>query len=86
MADEILYETEGHVATITMNRPRKHNAMNPELIQGLRDAFARAKADRDVRAVLLTGAGDRAFSAGADLKERAGMSENEVRRYISTIS
>ena len=71
MADEILYETEGHVATITMNRPRKHNAMNPELIQGLRDAFARAKADRDVRAVLLTGAGDRAFSAGADLVRMA---------------
>ncbi len=71
MADEILYETEGHVATITMNRPQKHNAMNPELIQGLRDAFARAKADRTVRAVVLTGAGDRAFSAGADLVRMA---------------
>jgi (E)-benzylidenesuccinyl-CoA hydratase len=67
MADEVRYTIEGHVATITMNRPEKHNAMSPELIQALRDAFARARVDRDVRAVVLTGAGDRAFSAGADL-------------------
>lgn len=71
MADEVLYETEDHVAMITMNRPETHNAMNPELIQGLRDAFARARADRNVRAVVLTGAGDRAFSAGADLVRMA---------------
>lgn len=71
MADDVLYEIDGHVAIITMNRPEKHNAMNPEVIQGVRDGFARARADRTVRAVVLTGAGDRAFSAGADLVRMA---------------
>jgi enoyl-CoA hydratase/carnithine racemase len=71
MANEVLYEIDGHVAIITMNRPEKHNAMNPAVIQGVRDGFARAKADRTVRAVVLTGAGDRAFSAGADLMHMA---------------
>jgi enoyl-CoA hydratase/carnithine racemase len=67
MANEVLYETDGHVAIITMNRPEKHNAMSPEVIQQIREGFAQAKEDRNIRAVVLTGAGDRAFSAGADL-------------------
>jgi enoyl-CoA hydratase/carnithine racemase len=71
MADEVLYDTDGHVAIVTMNRPEKHNAMSPDVIQGVRDGFARANADRNIRAVMLTGAGDRAFSAGADLVHMA---------------
>ena len=71
MADVVLYETDGHVAIITMNRPEKHNAMNPEVIRGVREGFAQAKTDRNIRAVMLTGAGDRAFSAGADLVHMA---------------
>ena len=67
MVDEALYEVDGHVAIITMNRPEKHNAMNTEVIQGVRDGFRQARDDRNIRAVVLTGAGDRAFSAGADL-------------------
>ncbi|MEE8443495.1 MAG: enoyl-CoA hydratase/isomerase family protein [Dehalococcoidia bacterium] len=67
MTSEVLYETDGHVAIITMNRPEKHNAMNEAVSVGLRDSFIRARDDRDVRSVMLTGAGDRAFSAGADL-------------------
>jgi E-phenylitaconyl-CoA hydratase len=72
MSDVVLYEIEGHVATITMNRPEKHNAMSPDVIKGVKESFARANADREVRAILLTGAGERAFSAGADLVHMAG--------------
>ena len=67
MSDVVLYEIEGHVATITMNRPEKHNAMSPDVIKGVKESFARANADREVRAILLTGAGERAFSAGANV-------------------
>lgn len=72
MSDVVMYEIDGHVATITMNRPEKHNAMNPEVIKGVKAAFARANADRNVRAIVLTGTGERAFSAGADLVHMAG--------------
>lgn len=71
MANEVLYDTDGHVAIITMNRPEKHNAMSPEVIQQIREGFAQAKEDRNIRAVVLTGAGERAFSAGADLMHMA---------------
>ena len=62
----VLYETRDHVATITLNRPEKLNALNPALVAELIAAFERARDDDEVRAVVLTGTG-RAFSAGADL-------------------
>jgi 2-(1,2-epoxy-1,2-dihydrophenyl)acetyl-CoA isomerase len=62
----VLYAAEGGVATLTLNRPQVLNALNDELLDGMRDGLARAKADDTVRAVLLTGAG-RGFCAGADL-------------------
>src|SRR5205823_9105444 len=55
------------VATITINRPDRRNAMSWTVITELREAFAAARADYDVRVVVLTGAGERAFCAGADL-------------------
>ena len=62
----VLYRAEAGVATLTMNRPQVLNALNDDLLTGLRQGLARAKADASVRAVLLTGAG-RGFCAGADL-------------------
>jgi enoyl-CoA hydratase/carnithine racemase len=62
----VLYETRDHVARITLNRPEKLNALSPAVVDELLAAFARARDDDDVRAVVLTGSG-RAFSAGADL-------------------
>lgn len=62
----VRYAVEGGVATLTMNRPDVLNALNDDLLLGLREGLARAKADAAVRAVLLTGAG-RGFCAGADL-------------------
>jgi len=62
----VLYEA-GATARITINRPEKRNALNAIVIRALRDAFERAKQDPGVRVVVLTGSGDRAFCAGADL-------------------
>jgi enoyl-CoA hydratase len=65
----LLTEIRGHIAYLTMNRPHAHNALNPELIVRLADAWHELAANDRVRAVILTGAGEMAFSAGADLGE-----------------
>ncbi len=65
--ESLLYRVDGRVATITINREERRNALSPQVMFELREAFAAAKADRDVRVVVLTGAGERAFCAGADL-------------------
>src|SRR5690349_8962137 len=67
MADEVIYATADGVARITINRPERRNAMSWGVISGIRDAVAEAKDDADVRVIVLTGAGDKAFCAGADL-------------------
>jgi enoyl-CoA hydratase len=66
-ADPVLYNVDGPVATVTMNRPQVANAQDTALIDGLDRAFDRAGADDDVRVVVLCGAG-RHFSSGHDLK------------------
>ncbi len=72
MTDDILLrETRGHIRILTINRPDRMNAMNAALTDELIEAFVTAGADPDVRAVVLTAVGDRAFCAGADLKARA---------------
>jgi enoyl-CoA hydratase len=67
MADELLYEVEDGVATVTLNRPDQRNALNGELLAALVEAINSARDDDGVRAVVLTGAGDKVFCAGADL-------------------
>lgn len=68
MSDTVLFERRGHVAVLTLNRPEAMNSVNQELATTLGEALEEAQADTDVRAVVLTGAGDRAFCAGMDLK------------------
>ena len=86
MSDLLSYETDGHVAVITLQRPEAMNAFNRELRAALRDAQAEAEADDAVRVVVLTGSG-RAFSSGTDLKEglggdpASGLFDNSVRDY-----
>nr|WP_093088368.1 enoyl-CoA hydratase-related protein [Sphingobium sp. AP50] len=63
----ILYEVDGPIATITLNRPERMNAYIRPMILEVRDAFLKADDDDDVRAIILTAAGRRAFCAGADL-------------------
>jgi enoyl-CoA hydratase/carnithine racemase len=68
MADEILSERRGHVEILTINRPEARNAINRATAVALGDALDRCELDDDVWVVVLTAAGDKAFSAGMDLK------------------
>jgi 2-(1,2-epoxy-1,2-dihydrophenyl)acetyl-CoA isomerase len=76
--DYILDERRDGVALITLNRPDKLNALSFPLMQEVDDALTRHEADDDIKAVVLTGAGERAFSAGADIHEMAGLSSEEL--------
>jgi enoyl-CoA hydratase/carnithine racemase len=69
------FELDAGVATITINRPERHNAMDAEHYAGLSDAWVRVRDDNDIRVAIITGAGDRSFTAGADLKTFAGRQE-----------
>ena len=71
MAEPVLYQVDGHVATITMNRPEVANAQDTALIDGIDAALDRADADDEVRVVILAAAGKH-FSSGHDLKSLAG--------------
>jgi enoyl-CoA hydratase len=75
MSDVVLYETRGPAAWITLNRPEKLNALNGAVLEALNASLDRALADDDVKVVVLTGAGERAFSAGYDLSAEAAHSE-----------
>jgi enoyl-CoA hydratase/carnithine racemase len=79
MEPTVRYDFDGSVATLTIDRPERRNALGWTTVGELRDGIARAKADPQVRVVVLTGAGDRAFSAGADLTGmQAGTSQIEL--------
>lgn len=71
MADEVTYETVDGVAWMTINRPDARNALNQAVRDGLFAGFEKFNGDGDAAVLVLTGAGDKAFSAGADLKEMA---------------
>jgi enoyl-CoA hydratase len=75
MSDAVLYELRGPAAWITLNRPDKMNAINSAVLEGLNAALDRAIADDEVKVVVVTGAGERAFSAGYDLSAEAAHSE-----------
>ncbi len=70
--NEVLVEKRGAVQWITINREERRNAMNDAVIDGIAAGFTQAANDPDMRAVVLTGAGDRAFCAGADLSAGSG--------------
>jgi enoyl-CoA hydratase len=65
--EQLLYDVSDGVATVTLNRPEQRNALSAELLAELVDAILRVRDDGEVRAVVLTGAGDKVFCAGADL-------------------
>lgn len=64
----IILSKEDHIAKVTLNRPRRLNSLNEEVFQELIDAFDNVGRDPEMRVLVITGAGDRAFSSGADLK------------------
>jgi len=75
--ENVLYEKKGAIAYVTLNRPKVLNALNGMTWRDLRTAFETARDDAEVRGVILTGAGDKAFIAGADIGELAGLSAVE---------
>lgn len=77
----VLYACREHVARVTINRPQARNALSAEVIAGLHDALARARSDDAARVVVLTGAGERAFSAGGDLGGRAFRERGFLERH-----
>lgn len=76
----VLVETADRVATVTVNRPEKLNALNDEVLDGLLAAFARVAEDGEAGAAVLTGAGPKAFVAGADIASLARMTALSAER------
>lgn len=80
-----IIETQGAVETWTIAREASRNALTSALVVELGEHVARVSASPSVRAVVITGQGDRAFCAGADLKDRAGMSDADVREWLELL-
>src|SRR5581483_9887715 len=76
---EVLVERRGRVGLVTMNRPEKLNALNTALVTQLEHALRELDADDEIGAIVVTGAGDRAFSAGGDMNEQIATLDAETR-------
>jgi len=82
--DHILFEVDdAGVALVTVNRPDKLNALSGAVVVELKNAFERIESDAAIRAAIVTGAGERAFVAGADINELAALSAFEARDYAA---
>ncbi len=81
----VLSQVKDQVLTLTLNRPKVMNSFSFALLHSLKEAVDKARFDPDIRVLIITGAGDRAFCAGADLKERASLSPVQVKEFIYTI-
>jgi enoyl-CoA hydratase len=76
----ILFETRDRIAFVTFNRPDSLNAMNRQMTRELVDVCQHVDDDNEIRVAIFTGAGEKAFSAGMDLKERAETSFSPIER------
>ena len=86
MDDNILLAKEDSgILTLTLNRPDIMNSLNFSLLHALRDQIEAVRFRSDIRVVIITGSGERAFCAGADLKERATLQPEQVKEFIFTI-
>src|SRR3954451_25370985 len=81
--ENVTYEKKGAIAYVTVNRPKVLNALSQRTWEDLRAAFELARADAEVRGVILTGAGDKAFVAGADIGELARITGVEAEKSSS---
>ena len=75
--ENLILEIDEHLATIIINRPKKLNALNKETIKELHEALSALQADSDIKVLIITGSGEKAFVAGADIAEFAHYSEAE---------
>jgi methylglutaconyl-CoA hydratase len=73
------------IAIVTLNRPEAANALSVQMLRDFKEALSRLKADSEVRVVILTAAGEKAFCAGADLKERRRMTDAEAKQTVRLI-
>ena len=80
---QLVVERRGAIALFTLNGPDRMNALSRHTVTALDTAARAAESDPSVRAIVITGAGDKAFCAGADLKERQGMTIDDVRAFLS---
>lgn len=79
--ETILVNTEGHVATITINRPKALNALSTQVLTELNEALDEVNANKDVYALIITGAGEKSFVAGADIAEMKEKNVDEAAAY-----
>ena len=83
--DLLLIEEKNQAVILTMNRPEVMNCLNFDLLYAMRDMIDSLQYRADIRTVIITGKGDKSFCAGADLKERATLTPDEVKKFILTI-
>ncbi len=81
----VITKSERGIVTLTLNRPEAANAFSLQLLQEFSDILNEIQFDRSVRCVIITGAGEKVFCAGADLKERAGMDHVQVQKTLALI-
>ena len=81
----LLREEENGIVTLTLNRPDVMNSFNFQLLHALKEQIEDVRFKRDVRVIIITGAGEKAFCSGADLKERVTLSPDQVKEFIFTI-
>ncbi|AEP01061.1 MULTISPECIES: enoyl-CoA hydratase [Heyndrickxia] len=85
MTGTVLLEKQDGIAVMTLNRSEAANALSKEMLSDMHEVLSEIKKDRSTRVVILTGAGEKVFCAGADLKERKGMNEEEVLQAVRKI-
>jgi enoyl-CoA hydratase/carnithine racemase len=81
----LLTDEQDGILTLTLNRPEVMNVFNFDLLHALREQIETVRSRPEVRVLIITGAGQKAFCSGADLKERASLSDIQVREYVTTI-
>jgi len=89
LSGEVLYEKDGEIAIVTINRPERRNALSGAVCRQLRDAWLRFEADDALKVAILTGAGDKAFCAGWDIAEKQSgieLTEADVAPRVETRS
>jgi len=79
--ETLIYHQEGHIGTLTINRPQALNALNETVLKELTSFTEQIQSDRNIRVLIITGSGDKAFVAGADIKAMQGMSPKEAEDF-----
>ncbi len=85
MTDLLLVEKEAPIAFLKLNRLKVHNCLNTELLKALQSACRELAQDKEIRVIIVCGAGSKVFCAGADLSERKGMTEGQTLDYLNLI-